>query len=137
MLRTTGGILRLFESILPHESLLVNLVRRAALAIPHLRSDGAWAQNFLAARDVVLPMPLSRLLAVTINSRTGRADLLITVVRYCSLYEDLPDHCTSAVNILSKTIGASQPHDNVLAVFTSDKVCSSFFFNIVYRVLFS
>lgn len=37
MVRTTAAVLRLFESILPHEQMLVGLVRRAALVVPHLR----------------------------------------------------------------------------------------------------
>lgn len=37
MARTTGAILRIFEQILPHEQLLLNLVRRASLLVPHLR----------------------------------------------------------------------------------------------------
>lgn len=37
MNRTTGSILRIFEHILPHEQILVNLVRRASLLVPHLR----------------------------------------------------------------------------------------------------
>ena len=37
MVRATAAILRLFEHLLPHEHMVVNLVRRAALVVPHLR----------------------------------------------------------------------------------------------------
>uniref|UniRef100_A0A5K3FVW7 Mediator of RNA polymerase II transcription subunit 5 n=1 Tax=Mesocestoides corti TaxID=53468 RepID=A0A5K3FVW7_MESCO len=119
MARTTAAILRLFDQILPHEQMVVNLVRRAALVMPHLRPETAWGQR--SGASVILPSLLSRLLVVTINSRTGRADLLVTIVRYCGLSDDLPDHCTSALNILCSVVRAVQPHDSVLAVFTSDK----------------
>ncbi|VDM15815.1 unnamed protein product [Hydatigera taeniaeformis] len=109
MVRATAAILRLFEHILPHEQMVVNLVRRAVLVVPHLRSDTAWGQR--SGPDVILPTLLSRLLVVTINSRTGRADLLVTIVRYCGLSDDLPDHGTSALNILYSVVRAVQPHE--------------------------
>lgn len=47
MVRATAAILRLFEHILPHEQILVNLVRRAALAVPHLRLVGMFSYVLL------------------------------------------------------------------------------------------
>ncbi|KAL5110330.1 hypothetical protein TcWFU_004970 [Taenia crassiceps] len=119
MVRATAAILRLFEHILPHEQMVVNLVRRAVLAMPHLRPESAWSQR--SGPDVILPTLLSRLLVVTINSRTGRADLLVTIVRYCGLSDDLPDHGTSALNILYSVVRAVQPHELVLTVLVNDK----------------
>ncbi|KAL5961602.1 hypothetical protein TSMEX_010668 [Taenia solium] len=119
MVRATAAILRLFEHILPHEQMVVNLVRRAVLVVPHLRPETAWGQR--SGSDVILPTLLSRLLVVTINSRTGRADLLVTIVRYCGLSDDLPDHGTSALNILYSVVRAVQPHEFVLTVLINDK----------------
>ncbi|VDO06336.1 unnamed protein product [Rodentolepis nana] len=119
MNRATAAILRIFEHILPHEQILVNLVRRASLLVPHLRPETAWGQR--SGVDIIMPSLLSRLLVVTINSRTGRADLLITIVRYCGLYDDLPDHCSSALNILYNVVRAEHSHEPVLAIFTNDQ----------------
>ncbi|KAM3173234.1 hypothetical protein ACTXT7_012909 [Hymenolepis weldensis] len=119
MNRTTGSILRIFEHILPHEQILVNLVRRASLLVPHLRPETAWGQR--SGADIIMPSLLSRLLVVTINSRTGRADLLITIVRYCGLSDDLPDHCSSALNILYNVVRAAHTNEPVLAIFTNDQ----------------
>ncbi|KAH9283133.1 Nuclear pore complex protein [Echinococcus granulosus] len=119
MVRATAAILRLFEHILPQEQMVLNLVRRAVLVMPHLCPETVWGQR--SGADVILPTLLSRLLVVTINSRTGRADLLVTIVRYCGLSDDLPDHGTSALNILYGVVRAVQPHESVLAVLTNDK----------------
>ena len=84
------------------------------------RSQPIWSQKSCA--DVIMPMTLSRLLVLSTNSRTCRSDLLLTIVRYCGLSEDLPDHCKSALNILYNVVRAMQPHESILAVLRDDKV---------------
>ncbi len=49
------------------------------VSIVLLRPDAAWGQR--SGADVILPTLLSRLLVLTVNSRTGRADLLVTIVK--------------------------------------------------------
>ncbi len=49
------------------------------VSIALLRPDATWGQR--SGADVILPTLLSRLLVLTVNSRTGRADLLVTIVK--------------------------------------------------------
>uniref|UniRef100_A0A0X3Q2Y9 Nuclear pore complex protein Nup205 n=1 Tax=Schistocephalus solidus TaxID=70667 RepID=A0A0X3Q2Y9_SCHSO len=124
MVRTTASILRLFENVLQHERMLINLVRCVVISVPQIRLG---LPNSLGSgigggvRDVILPMLLSRNLVTTVNAHTGRADYLLNIVRYCCLLEDFPDHCKSALSILSSVVRSFEPHEAVLAVFTSEK----------------
>ncbi|KAL7064958.1 hypothetical protein AAHC03_04909 [Spirometra sp. Aus1] len=124
MVRTTASILRLFEIVLHHERMLINLVRCAVISVPQIRLGvpGSLGGGFGGGvREVILPMLLSRNLVTTVNAHTGRADFLLTVVRYCCLLEDFPDHCKSALSILSSVVRSFEPHEAVLAVFISEK----------------
>ncbi|KAF5403301.1 hypothetical protein PHET_03250 [Paragonimus heterotremus] len=123
MLRATASGLRLIQRLLANEELLITFVRRAAVGPP-------LAAQFLGMpkpvpfvdqfSSTVLPTCLSRLL-LSINSRTGRSDLLPMLLRYCSLSEELPDHSAYALGILGLLLGRIKPHSDMLAVLTAER----------------
>ncbi|KAA3678614.1 nuclear pore complex protein Nup205 [Paragonimus westermani] len=123
MLRATASGLRLIQRLLANEEILITFVRRAAVGPP-------LAAQFLGMSkpvpfvdqfsSTVLPTCLSRLL-LSINSRTGRSDLLSMLLRYCSLSEELPDHSGCALGILGLLLGRIKPHSDMLAVLTAER----------------
>ncbi|KAF8568536.1 hypothetical protein P879_01301 [Paragonimus westermani] len=123
MLRATASGLRLIQRLLANEEILITFVRRAAVGPPlaaqflGMSKPVSFVDQF---SSTVLPTCLSRLL-LSINSRTGRSDLLSMLLRYCSLSEELPDHSGCALGIMGLLLGRIKPHSDMLAVLTAER----------------
>ncbi|TGZ75085.1 hypothetical protein CRM22_000586 [Opisthorchis felineus] len=121
MIRATAAGLRLIHRLLVNEEMLLTFVRRAAVG-PSFGVAATTKAISLPTPPMLntLPTCLSKLL-VSINSRTGRADLIPMLLKYCTLFEDLPDHCSCAIGILSLLIERVKPHSSLVSLLTADR----------------
>ncbi|CAL8096385.1 unnamed protein product [Calicophoron daubneyi] len=124
MTRATAAGLRLVRRMLASEDILVTFVRRTAvIPVPGVQPSGGPPPLILSLSNTPsnpLPVAISRLL-MSVNSRTGRADLLPMLLRYCSLASELPDHCSYAMDILAYLVNRIKPHSSFLSLLVADQ----------------
>ncbi|TPP63753.1 hypothetical protein FGIG_01795 [Fasciola gigantica] len=124
MVHATAAGLQLIRRLLAQEETLHTFLRRTtnnpSFGVLRVHTHTLALPGPSGLNSTVLPTCLSRLL-LSINARTGRADLLSTLLRFGIFAEELPDHCAHMMDILRSLVTRIRPHSDLLAVLTADE----------------